>query len=695
MGLSARESGRGAFKNTGQREKAATDGEIKVALAGNPNVGKSTLFNALTGLNQHTGNWSGKTVSIASGRLKTREGQYMLVDIPGTYSLYAHSKEEEVASEFIAFGGAEIAVVVCDATCIARSLSLALGIMELAPRVLVVVNLLDEAEKKGIKIDTDALSSLLGVEVVGVVAKRRRTLDAFCEALDRVAKMPPKYRYLDYPAGVGEAAQELGRRLAPSFENEHEAVRRYIALRLLSGAPISEELTERLPKWQDICKELFTNNVNFVEISDTVSTFTLEKSEEIAKACVTEKKKRAALSFTDRLFTGRVTAFPIMLLLLLSVLYITVTLANYPSAWLGYAFDYLGGLLYRLFDWLSAPPWLVGALLDGVYTVLAEVVSVMLPPMAIFFPLFTLLEDSGYLPRVAYNLDRPFCKVGACGKQSLTMCMGLGCNAAGVVGCRIIDSPRERYLAIITNSLVPCNGKFPTIILLVGCFFTAGAGALSGLISSLALTLVILIGIGATFLVTFILSRTVYRGEVSFFTLELPPFRKPDFVRVAVRSLLDRTVYVLGRAAAVAAPAGFVLWLLISIKVGGVSLFSHINSFFDPLGRLMGLDGVILTAFILGFPANEIVLPLALVGYSSLGIGEALGAQAGEILIEAGWTPLTAVCVILFSLMHWPCSTTLLTIYKETKSLKATALSVLCPTLLGITLCLLLNLCFG
>lgn len=383
-----------------------------------------------------------------------------------------------------------------------------------------------------------------------------------------------------------------------------------------------------------------------------------------------------------------------MLLLLFFVFWLTITGANYPSALLSKGFLWIQQRLTELFTALHAPDWLHGALVLGVYRVLAWVISVMLPPMAIFFPIFTLLEDFGYLPRVAFNLDHCFQKANACGKQALTMCMGFGCNAAGVVGCRIIDSPRERLIAILTNSLVPCNGRFPSLIAIISMFFVVGQGFFPSLFSALILTFVILLSVCATFLCSRLLSKTVLKGEASSFALELPPYRRPQIGKVIIRSVFDRTLFVLGRAAAVAAPAGLIIWLMANISLDGQTLLSICSQFLDPFAHLFGIDGVILMAFILGFPANEIVFPIIMMAYlQSATLMETDNLLQLHALFTAnGWTIQTAVSVLILCLFHWPCSTTTLTIFKETKSLRWTVLSILLPTALGFGLCFLLNL---
>lgn len=699
--------------------------EKVIAIAGNPNVGKSTVFNSLTNMHQHTGNWPGKTVANAVGYCSTKDYSYRLVDIPGTYSLMAHSAEEEVARDFICFGDADAVVVVCDATCLERNLNLVLQTMEITDRVIVCVNLLDEAEKKGIRVKLDVLAERLGVPVIGMVARDKKGLDELLHELDwmmqkiegevsaasvEAVRSGGCERYEVRYSDVLEQALEVLEPIVSESLRKLEKGRkirlnaRWLALKLLDydtvlGRQVQSYLGEdisQIPSVQEglsdakrkLADEGFDRSGLEEEIVSSVM-LTAQRISSGAVECVQERPDARDRKI-DRILTGRRLGYPIMALLLMGILWLTIVGANYPSQMLSKALFYIQDQLTHLFQYLGAPPWLHGMLVLGVYRVLAWVISVMLPPMAIFFPLFTLLEDAGYLPRIAYNLDRPFQKCCACGKQALTMCMGFGCNAVGVTGCRIIDSPRERMIAILTNCFVPCNGRFPTLIAMITMFFIGtqgGAGA--SLLSAFCLTLVILLGVGMTFLVSWLLSKTVLKGAPSSFTLELPPYRRPQVGKVIVRSVFDRTLFVLGRAVMAAAPAGLMIWASANIFIGNQSLLNYCASMLDPFAKLFGLDGVILIAFILGLPANEIVIPIIIMAYLSQGSILDLGdlSQMKTLFVSHGWTWVTAVCTMLFSLMHWPCATTLLTIKKETGSWKWTAVALLIPTLAGLLIC--------
>ena len=615
-----------------------------IALAGNPNVGKSTVFNALTGLRQHTGNWPGKTVACASGTFTFQGQEYILTDLPGTYSLIAHSAEEEIARDFICSQNPDAVIIVCDATCLERNLNLALQIAGLTDRGILCVNLCDEARRKGISIDFPLLSRLIGMPAIPCAASRGEGIEELARQAALMCSSSPQKPSVSHIGGTGDGEEILASCAADSERSDEE-----------------------------------------------LAIFLIRQAEEIASRTVIcpRKNNHEADRRIDRIITGRWTGLPLMILLLTAVLWLTITGANYPSAALSHILFQFQDILLAQAAAAGIPGWLSDMLIMGVYQVVAWVVSVMLPPMAIFFPLFTLLEDLGYLPRAAFNLDHIFKKCSACGKQALTMCMGLGCNAVGVTGCRIIDSPRERLIAILTNSFMPCNGRFPTLAALIAIFFVQTSGVGASLAGALLLAAIICLGIAITFLVSWLLSQTLLKGIPSSFTLELPPYRKPQVGKVILRSVLDRTLFVLGRAAAAAAPAGLLIWILANTEAGGQSLLVWGTSFLEPLGHFMGMDGIILMAFILGFPANEIVIPIALMCYLSTGTLVHIEdyTQLGQIFAANGWTASTALCTILFSLTHWPCSTTCITIYKETGKFRWTLLSILIPALCGFILC--------
>ena len=674
---------------------ASAEGTYVVALAGNPNVGKSTLFNALTGMHQHTGNWAGKTVQNAAGRCTFQGHTLLLVDLPGTCALRAQSAEEQAARDFICFAKPDAVMITCDASCLERNLILALQIIETGCRVIICVNLLDEARKRRISVDLQELERQLGVPVAGIVARKKEgihgLMERLCALLD--ADSAPAAPQLQYPDSVEETAEKLTKYLQDAGCQLNP---RWTALRLMEGDSAFSELLAlhgafllTAPELADQMEEAGLCGGDAERLfGDSIISGVVQHAEEICKAVLQKPEDSHCKDRKiDRILLGKYTGIPIMLLLLGVVLWITMAGANIPSEWLQKGFGALGEVLRR---WMSgAPAWLSGALLDGVYTVLTWVIAVMLPPMAIFFPLFTLLEDFGYLPRVAFQLDRRFQCAGACGKQALTMCMGFGCNAAGVTGCRIIDSPRERLLAILTNVFVPCNGRFPTLIALITVFFTAGAGG--SFLSAGILVLFILSGIVITLLVSKLLSVTLLRGVPSAITLELPAYRRPQILKILIRSLLDRTMFVLGRACMVAAPAGLLLWILAHWQIGDSSVLTYCADFLDVPGRFMGLDGVLLTAFILGFPANEIVMPIAVMLYQAQGIlTETSSTQAlCSVLTENGWSWGTALCMMLFMMFHFPCSTTCLTIRKETGSIKWMLLGMAIPTACGVIFCTL------
>lgn len=675
-----------------------------IALAGNPNVGKSTVFNALTGLHQHTGNWPGKTVSNASGYFTFNNLTYKIYDLPGIYSILAHSEEEFVARDFICFGGSDVVVIVCDAGCLMRNLNLVLQVCEITDKVVVCVNLLDEAKKKKIDVDLNKLSDLLGVRVVGTSARSNVGLDELLSNIDLTFGESRKSKKVRYNQYVEDAIKVISDAI---ILDDSSINKRWVALNLLRDDgllrdKIEEELMIDLSdeKIDNSIKQartlLLDGDITINEIDDVLTESINNEASLISSKVVSylnedyAKKDRRL----DKILTKKSTGIPIMIILFAFIFWLTITGSNYPSMLLQSVLFKFENVLFNFFSYLHIPNFVNEALTHGVYRVLAWVVSVMLPPMALFFPLFTILEDIGYLPRIAFNVDGIFKKCKTCGKQALTMAMGFGCNAVGVSGCRIIDSPRERLIAILTNSFVPCNGRFPILISIITMFLVGVEGGFwNSLLGVLILMMVIGFGIFMTFVTSSVLSKTLLKGVPSSFTLELPPYRRPQYGKVIVRSIFDRTLFVLGRAITVAIPAGLVIWCLANININGGSLLSILSNVLDPLGKLLGMDGVILLAFILAFPANEIVIPIIIMSYMSTGnlVDISNLSTLREVLVSNGWTWVTAVSVMLFSLMHWPCSTTCLTVKKETSSIKWTILSIVIPTFCGVVICLIFN----
>lgn len=690
----------------------------RVALVGNPNVGKSTVFNTLTGLRQHTGNWAGVTVSCAFGSFSVSPEKdssalgFSIVDLPGIYSFDVRSEEEAATKRFVENELYDFLLLICDSTCPERGLCLLRQVTDIVkdrkeeelPQFILCMNLWDEAARKGIQIDLELMEQELGIPVVPCCGRTKKGVQKLREAL---AKLCAEDCRGNSPVSgnddccgncsVTDNADCSGNCSVTNNESYHD------------NCSVTGNVDCSVDKCGAAC--------HCCSCSRLPSAFS---PAELAGRSVTYTRKdhRKREERLDRLLTGPFTGMLLMCLMLTGIFWLTIVGANYPSELLWSLFFSIEKQLSDGLASLGAAPWFINMSISGVYRAVAWIVSVMLPPMAIFFPLFTLLEDLGYLPRAAFNMDGAFQRCHACGKQCLTMAMGLGCNAAGVTGCRIIDSPRERLIAILTNSLVPCNGRFPLLLTMISLMVgTSAIGAattvesaviesaaieaatieasafFSSALRALLLTGFLLLGVFMTFAASWLLSHTLLKGVPSSFTLELPPYRRPQLGRIIVRSVFDRTLFVLFRAVSVAAPAGLLIWLLANISVNDVSLLLIISDFLEPFGKFIGLDGVILMAFILAFPANEIVLPIILMAYLQNNALVPMDDISGlsSLLAAHGWTLRTVICMSVFTLFHWPCSTTCLTIRKETGSLKWTVAAFLLPTAVGVLLCSIIS----
>ncbi len=696
MGLTKNSTGINLIKKI---KKKNSNNKI-ITLIGNPNVGKSTIFNALTGLNQHTGNWTGKTVSSATGNYTYKEETYDLIDLPGTYSLSSFSKEEEVSRDVISFERSDLTVIILDATLLERNLTLATQILGTNNNALICLNLMDEALKKGIKIDLNKLKEIYKVSIISICANNKKDIEKLKENIRICCKNKcTSNTIINYKKEIEDVIKKVKVNLDKEKPNPKN---RFFAIKLLEK---NEDFNKKIYDYLKLNSDAIKNIETIIDISlNYLKKHNIEDySKEIILSIIKQnaeinrkvtKEKEFKISMFDKILTSRIFGIPIMLLFLGLILWITIVGANYPSNILSNVLFSVNNYISLLLIKINTPLIIHDIIINGVLKTLAWVVSVMLPPMAIFFPLFTFLEDCGFLPRIAFNLDKLFKKAKCHGKQALTMCMGLGCNACGVMGCRIIDSPRERLIAILTNSLVPCNGRFPSLIAIITMFLAVGS--LSSFKAAIILTLTLIFSFIVTLLISRFLSSTLLKGMPSSFVLEMPSYRKPQIKKIIIRSVLDRTIFVLGRAISVAIPAGLIIWLMANLKINNNSILFYCINFLDPIGNILGIDGTILMAFILGFPANEIVIPIIIMSY--LGTGSLTDytslMELKNLLINNGWTIVTAICTLVLMLFHFPCSTTIITIKKETNSKFWTFIAFILPTVVGLSLCFLINLIF-
>lgn len=562
MGLTNRSMGKKLLSNDIDNLKKNSD--YVIAIAGNPNVGKSTIFNGLTGMNQHTGNWPGKTVENSNGICNYKNKKFLLVDIPGTYSIMSNSQEEEIARDYICFGNPDATVIILDATCLERNLNLVYQIMEITSNIVVCVNLLDEAKKKGITVNLKLLEKRLGVPVVGTIARKKKTLDKLMDKVTDVLekRVVIKSNKIKYIPIIEDCIKILESKVQNILPKRNEYLLRWICLKLIDREDrILYSIQKNLElnfddkqindKLSEVQKILERNDIKKEDVRDKVVSSIVFEAENVSRDVIQYKRSdyRSRDRRIDKILTSKLFGIPIMIAFLASILWITIVGANYPSSLLSELFGMIKEFLIKILHSFGSPEWIRGILIDGIYSTVTWVTAVMLPPMAIFFPLFTLLEDLGVLPRIAFNLDKYFKKACSSGKQALTMCMGLGCNAAGVVGTRIIDSPREKLISILTNVFVPCNGRFPFLITIatvfVGSYFT---GIFSSIVSTLTVLIVIILGIMLTLIISKILSKTILKGIPNSFILELPPYRRPQIGKILVRSIFDRTLFVLRKS---------------------------------------------------------------------------------------------------------------------------------------------------
>lgn len=649
-----------------------------ILLCGNPNVGKSSIFNILTQSNEHTGNWTGKTVECASKKIVGTN--YTLIDLPGIYSLSSLSEEEVVARDMLLFGDYKKIIYVIDGEMLERNLNLLFQILEINKNIIICINMIDELKKKNIEINTKRLSEIFGVKVISVSTFDKTGIDELINCLDSESYCTFNY-YYDYE--VESKIREVSKVLPKYYNN------RYISLSvLLKDKSIINTIKDRYGiNVESKNLDNILMNTNSEKMYDSVAS-KINTLSNIVMREVYKNNNKKSISFFDKIFSNKIIAIMIMIMILFTIFFLTIVVSNYPSELLSTLFSNVESFLYKVAIHLNIPTIIYEPLLFGVYRVVTFIISVMFPPLVIFFILFTYAEEIGILPRIAFNFDK-VCNISGChGKQCLTMCTGFGCNACAVVGSRIIDSKRDRLIAILTNSFIPCNGRFPLLIAVISMFLSNNK-----IITSIYLCIFIIIAIVVSFLSSFILSKTLLKGYPGFFVLELPSYKKVKLKSIFKKAIIYKSLSILKKAIIVSIPCGIVLYIMSHVMINGSSLFLILSNYLNSIAKIIGLDGVILLAFFLALPANEIVLPIIIMGYLGLSnvslIGDYLSIK--NILVSNGWTVSTAISVIIFSIMHFPCGTTLSTIKSEVGT-KWMIYSFIIPLIFGVSILFIFNL---
>ncbi len=660
-----------------------------ILLSGYPNTGKTTIFNLLTKKYKYTNNLCGRKLNTKIGKIKNNK-EYIIVDLPGVYSLLSMNDEEVLTRDTILFDNAYKNVIVVDSCFLERNLNLVLQMLEINKKIILCLNFIDELDSKNIEIDKEKLSTLLDLPVIMCSAKNKIGIDDLINNFD-VEKSS------SYSINYGKKVEEILNKFIPliGLDAIYNINKRFIALKLLEGdKSIVKSIYIRYGV-DILSKEVneFLRDINFEEMRRIIAIEVNNESKRISLEVIKYLNKdiNQTSRKIDKIITSKRWGIPLFLLIFTIILYLTIVLTSYFSQFLNFIFHFIENKLYEIFIYLKVVKYIYNPLLFSIFKSVGYIISIMLLPMVIFFALFSLGEECGFLSRIAFNFDKMFKCFKSHGKHALTTCMGFGCNACSVIQTRMIDSPRDKIIAAITNNFIPCSGKLPMLISIITIFFVSEKN--SNILVALILITLMTFGILISLIVSKILATTLLKGVTSYFTLELSPYRKPNIINVIKRSVMDKTFFILKRVIKVALLGGLVIWLFANINISNLSLLNHISNFLDPFAKLIGLDGFILFAFILALPATEMVLPLILMGYLSTKTTNEISniIELKKVLVNNGWDIIKAISVCLFSLMHFPCMTTLITIKKEI-GLKWSIISFIIPTAIGISILFVFNL---